>query len=148
LGRRTRDEGARMKRRWIQAVVYAFADFVLWGYLDALSHMEPMTPKQAAHYLPAIHAAQFGMILLVAACVVSLFSTRYGAVCGLAGCISAAPIFARLLLAIPWSHFFEVSHYGVWPEIYASTFAWVIASVYSATQIGLLIRRDPLRRVV
>lgn len=142
-----------MKRRWIQAVVYAFAAFALWGYFDALSGMEPMTPIAAAHYLPRIHAAEFGAILLVAACVLSFFSPRYGAVCGLVGCISAGPCFATLLYKIPWSHFFEILRSfkvlpgNIWVDVYASTFAWVISSTYSITRVWLLYRNPASRRI-
>ena len=63
--------------------------------LDGLYGGEPIT----GHTI-LIHVATAGAILFVVACVLSLFSVRFGIICALAACILSWPLFASELYAV------------------------------------------------
>jgi hypothetical protein len=124
-----------MKQRIAAALLYLLAALALAGYFDALYGAAPVD-----HRLGLIHAGIAGAILLAVASLMSMFSLRLGAVCGLVAGLLAWPYFGPILMSFPWSRMFEVLGYAMWADSLAALGTLTIASIYSLTQIWLWVR--------
>jgi hypothetical protein len=124
-----------MKQRVAPALLYFFAAFALADYFDALYGAAPVD-----HRLMFVRAGIAGAILLAGAFLVSLFSQRLGAVCGLVAGLLAWPYFGPILVNFPWSRMFEVLPYAMWADSLAALVMLTIATIYSLTKIWLWLR--------
>jgi hypothetical protein len=124
-----------MKRKIISAVIYASTAFVLAEWFDALYGGEPLTD-----YVGLIHLATAGTVLFAAACILSLFTLRVGVVCGLAGGVLSWPYFAIPIPIIPWSKLVSILPYSNWLNVLTAILVLVVSSIYSVSQLRLLLR--------
>jgi hypothetical protein len=131
-----------MKRKILSVVVYATTTLALGVFWDALYGSGPVT-----RYLGVIHLAITGTIVLVAACILSLFALRLGVVFALAGSVLSWPYFAIQMPKIPWGSIVSVLPHANWQYELTAIVALVVSTSYSANQLRLLLHgRDDLDR--
>jgi hypothetical protein len=110
---------------------------VFW---EALYGAGPVT-----RYMGVIHLAITGTIVLAAACILSLFTLRLGAVFALAGSVLAWPYFAIQMPKIPWGSIVSVLPHANWHYELTTIVVLVVSTGYSANHLWLLRRgRDDL----
>lgn len=105
-------------------IVYAITALCLGQFLDALYGGEPIV-----HYLFLIKVATAGMILFVVACIVSLFTLRVGAICGLFASVLSWPYLVVQLSTVPWRNLAWFSRYR--PDTLMSVMMLVASTLYS-----------------
>jgi len=124
-----------MKYRILSAAVYAITAVALADYFDALYGAGPVTS-----HLGLIYSAIAGAVLFAVAFVLSMFTLRFGAICGLAACILSWPCFGIQLPGIPWTKLVSVAHYANWRFIFLAILMLAVSSAYSLWQLWLLFR--------
>ncbi len=126
-----------MKQKTVSVVIYAITALALAYYFDSLYGAGPV-----ARHLELIHTAIAGAILFVVACVLSVFSLRFGTVCALAACVLWWPFFSSNLFAIlsVWRSLFSILHHSNWEASLQSVLMLIISSIYSLSRLRLLLR--------
>jgi hypothetical protein len=123
-----------MKRKLSLALIYANAALALAFYFDGLYGGEPIKSP-----LGLIHAAIAGAVLLVIACVLSIFNLRLGIVCGIPAIVASWPYFLISLVHIPWGiTLFSLLPYALWGDAFAALLALAAASIYCVVRLRSL----------
>jgi hypothetical protein len=124
-----------VKRKIISALVYAATAFALAEFLDALYGAGPLTG-----HVRLVQLAIAGTILFAAACMLSLFALRVGVFCALAGGVLSWPCLVIEVPGIPWGSLLSILPDANWQDLVIAILALVVSSVYSVTQLRLLLR--------
>ena len=130
----------KMKKRILAAVVYVITAVALAGYFDGVYGGEPIT-----RHLGLIHTATAGATLFAVACLLSLFTLRFGVICGLVASILAWPFFGPIMVAIPWGRILQMLPYARWADTLAAILMLTISSIYSLAQLRSLFRSPAAR---
>jgi len=123
-----------MKPKMVSAILYATTAFTLWSFWDALFGAAD-EPFMHYRYWGLLSLSIAGTVLFVAACILTLFSTRIGTICALVGATLSWPYFALQMPKIPWSRVISVLPNANWQELLTAIFALIIASVYSMSEL-------------
>jgi hypothetical protein len=129
-----------MKKRILSAVVYAITTLAVAGFFDGLYGSAPVT-----HHLGLIHTAIAGTILYASACLLSLFTLRFGVICGFLASILSWPFFGILVYAIPWRSLAPLLvESPTWRDQFAAILMLIIATAFSLEQLWFLFRKPAL----
>jgi hypothetical protein len=128
-----------MKRKIISSVVYASASFALAVFWEALYGAGPITGHFGLVYLGIAGACLFAF-----ACVLSLFTPRIAVVCALAAGALSWPYFSTQIPTIPWSRVVEILPYANWQFLLTAILGLAVSSVYSLSQLRLVLRGKDL----
>jgi hypothetical protein len=122
-----------MKHRLVCTLIYAATTFCLGEFFDGLYGGEPII-----YHLGLIHVATAGAVLFAVACVLSLFTLRFGIMCGLLAGILSWPYFAIQLSGVPWGNLIWFARYR--PDTLAAIVTLIASSLYSAVHLRRLVR--------
>jgi hypothetical protein len=126
-----------MKYKIVSALVYGITALDLANFFDSVYGAGPIS----SNYIGLTHVAIAGAILFAVACLLSLFNLRMGITCGLVACILSWPFFAgelSLILGV-WRGLFSVVGYAYWTARLASVWMLIVSSIYSLSQLRLLL---------